>query len=240
MITDLSQDSSCICAKDLIGANSIVVLAPHPDDETLGCGGLLATAFARGGAHVICMTDGSASHPGSAFWPPLRLAGLRRQELVAAVRRLGGTERDLTWLGCPDSALGDCNPQPIAERIAAICRQIGAERLFSTSPLDHHADHKATADIARRVVTLCPILRLFFYPVWSRWDDPEFQAKHRAWRMLRLDTETHREKKADALKAHRSQLGLVVSDVAGFCLDPEMVRRFSEEDELYFEVPRCR
>lgn len=229
-----------LCASDLAGTRSIVVLAPHPDDETLGCGALLATAFARCGAHVICMTDGSESHPGSALWPPVRLAGLRRQEFSEAVRRLGGSERDLTWLGCPDSALGACDPESIAERIAAICRRVGAERLFSASPLDHHADHKATAAIARRVVALCPFLRLFFYPVWSRWDDPEFQAKHGAWRMLRLDTVTHRAKKADAMKAHRSQLGRVVSDVAGFCLDPEMVRRFSEEDELYFEVPRCR
>ncbi len=47
------------------GAAPIVVLAPHPDDESLGCGALLAAAFAGKGARVVCLTDGSGSHPGS-------------------------------------------------------------------------------------------------------------------------------------------------------------------------------
>ena len=224
-------------ARDVIGSDPIVVLAPHPDDETLGCGGILATAFQHAGAHVICMTDGSASHPGSAVWPPARLAELRRQELAEAIRRLGGCKSDLTWLGLRDGALATCDPHPIAERIAGICHLIGADRILSASPLDHHADHKATAAIALRVAALCSGMRLFFYPVWSRWDDPGFEAAHGAWTQLRPDITTHRKKKAHALAAHRSQLGLVVSDAPdGFCLDPKMVRQFSEEDELYFEV----
>lgn len=240
MSPEMCSEKGSISAEDLAGAKLIVVLAPHPDDETLGCGGLLAAAFANAGAHVICMTDGSASHPGSADWPPQRLAKQRRQELVDALRRLGGSDRDLTWLGCPDGALAACDPHSIAERIASICRSIGAERLFSASPVDHHADHKATANIAERVRDLCPSLRLFFYPVWSRWDEPNFHASHSEWRILKMGTAAHRLTKSDALKAHRSQLGLVISDApAGFCLEPEMARRFSEEDEFYFEVPRC-
>ncbi len=224
----------------LAGAGPVVVLAPHPDDETLGCGGLLAAAFAQRSAHVVCMTDGAASHPGSALWPPARLAAERRRELLEAVRRLGGTPRDVTFLDCPDTRLVSCDAQSLAVRIADICRETGAHRLFSASPLDHHTDHVATADIARRAAALRPGLRLFFYPVWSRWSDPDFLRAHGGWDMLRADISAVRAAKSDALHAHRSQLGLVVPDAAeGFCLQPDMVRRFCNEDEFYFEVPPC-
>ena len=62
------------------GREKLVVLAPHPDDETLGCGALLARAFLGAGAHIICLTDGSASHPGSRHWTPARLAAQRRTD----------------------------------------------------------------------------------------------------------------------------------------------------------------
>ncbi len=228
-----------IPVNDLVGTNPVVVLAPHPDDETLGCGGLLASAFTDRGAHVICMTDGSASHPGSTLWPPDRLARQRHRELVDALTCLGGGEDDLTWLGFPDGALGDCEPGQIAGRIAAICERVGASHLFAPSPLDHHADHKATAAIALHVVALLPRLRLFYYPVWSRWDDPDFKESHSGWPLWRLSTATHRTEKSNALRAHRSQLGLVVTDVAGFCLEPEMARCFCQEDEYYCEVTPC-
>jgi LmbE family N-acetylglucosaminyl deacetylase len=236
---NLRTNTACITAADFAGDKPIVVLAPHPDDESLGCGAVLSAAFGRAGAHVICMTDGSASHPGSSDWPPARLAQLRREELGAAMTALGGGAGDLTWLGYGDTALGDADPRHIAQRIAEICHRIGADRLIATSPLDHHTDHKATAAIAEHVVTLCPWMGLFFYPVWSRWDDPDFCEKHADWRLVRVDASESRRVKLQAINAHHSQRGLIISDTEGFCLAPEMIRRFADEDELYFEVKQC-
>ena len=52
-----------------------LVLAPHPDDESLGTGGLIAACVAEGRrVHVAVVSDGAASHPGSRAWPPARLA----------------------------------------------------------------------------------------------------------------------------------------------------------------------
>ena len=61
----------------LTGGAPALVLAPHPDDESLGCGALLAASFAGPGAHVICLTDGGASHLGSPTWPREALSALR-------------------------------------------------------------------------------------------------------------------------------------------------------------------
>ncbi len=58
--------------------------------------------------------------------------------------------------------------------------------------------------------------------------------------MLKMDTADHRTKKTDALVAHRSQQDLVVSGApTGFCLEAKMAKKFSEEDQIYFEVPSC-
>ena len=106
-------------ADALSGREKIVVLAPHPDDETLGCGGLLARAFAGAGAHVVCVTDGSASHPASREWPPVRLAEMRRGELIEAIEILGGGAADLTWLGHPDSRLHEVSAADILPPLTA-------------------------------------------------------------------------------------------------------------------------
>lgn len=49
-----------------VGTRRLVIVAPHPDDETLGCGLLIAAAVRAGvRVAVIALTDGQASHPGS-------------------------------------------------------------------------------------------------------------------------------------------------------------------------------
>ncbi|HEX2943304.1 MAG TPA: PIG-L family deacetylase, partial [Rhodopila sp.] len=50
----------------IAGTGTCLILAPHPDDESLGCGGLIATAVAAGRAPlVVILTDGAGSHPNS-------------------------------------------------------------------------------------------------------------------------------------------------------------------------------
>ena len=68
-------------AIDLAGTGSVVVVAPHPDDETLGAGGLIAAAAAVGvPVHVLLLTRGERSHPDSPTTTP--------EALAAAVARL--------------------------------------------------------------------------------------------------------------------------------------------------------
>lgn len=67
-----------------------IIVAPHPDDEVLACGGLLQLLHAQGTRTVLlAVTDGDASHPGSTLLPPATLARLRPQETLAAMRALG-------------------------------------------------------------------------------------------------------------------------------------------------------
>jgi LmbE family N-acetylglucosaminyl deacetylase len=213
------------------------VLAPHPDDESLGCGALLAHAFDTHGAHVICMTDGGGSHPGSTDWPADRLAAMRWQELSHAIVRLGGMPTDMTWLGHPDGWLGLQDAAGIVADIVAICRDRGALHLFAPAPEDHHEDHRTTARIAQRVALAMPGITVFSYPVWSRWDDPDLLDHVVRRHPVALDTASWRARKALAIAAHRTQRGLVVDDdPGGFRLQEAFIHAFATEPEIFWRA----
>lgn len=226
----------------LSGGAPIVVLAPHPDDETLGCGALLAAAFAGAGAHVACMTDGGASHPSSRDWPRPRLSALRATELEEAVTALGGSAADVTRLDLPDAAMPTEGPQAEAAiaAIADLVARRGARTILATAPTDPHCDHVATDRIARAVAGRCGA-RLLSYPVWSAWHDPDYRSRLPHAAEYRFDVAPARAAKARAIAAHRSQLGQVIADdPEGFVLPPDFVARFLQDDEIYFEDRPCQ
>ena len=85
----------------------MVVLAAHPDDETLGAGGLIAHCAANGTqVDVVVATAGEASHPRSPTKTPSQLAELRAHEVRAAVHTLAPNVR-LHLMGLPDGRLAD-------------------------------------------------------------------------------------------------------------------------------------
>lgn len=216
----------------------ILVLAPHPDDESLGCGALLAAAFDGPGAHVACLTDGSRSHR-SADFPPRRLAELRRAELEAAVAALGGGGGDVTTFGRPDGHLAGSadGMRGCARDVAALADRTRAHLLLATCPLDRHPDHVATARIALAVARERPDLRLLFYPIWARWEDPALTKARRLAGAMRYATAARRGRKERAIAAHASQLGRVVTDDPdGFVMPPEFVDLFRDGDEIFLEA----
>jgi LmbE family N-acetylglucosaminyl deacetylase len=222
---------------DLSQGRAPVVLAPHPDDESLGCGALLAAAFAEPGARVICMTDGGASHPGSRDWPRPKLAELRAAELDAAIVALGGAASCVTRLGLPDGGMLGLAPRydEIAAQVAQTIRAAGARVLIAPAPTDPHCDHEATAEIARRAARRTGA-RLLFYPVWSGWHDPGYRARLPEHVEHRFDTVPARAAKSRAIAAHRSQHGQVIRDDPGGFVLPEAFLASFTGDEIYFEV----
>ncbi len=228
----------------IVGGGPVLVLAPHPDDESLGCGALLASCWARGvPAHVLCLTDGAASHPGSAGWPAPRLAALRRSELEAAVACLGGDPtRDLGWLGHPDAALHRLHGpgHDLARDIRAAVQRTGARVLLAPSVHDPHCDHVAAARAAAEVADRLPRLRLVSYPVWSRWlgggDAPVCDGAIR----LRFDGTGTADRKRMAVAAHRSQAGAVIADdPGGFAMPEGFAEMFVDGPEIFDRMPEA-
>lgn len=189
---------------------TLVILAPHPDDEILGCGRLIADAAAAGvKAAVVVLTDGQASHPGSRRWPARRLGRLRRTETRRALARLGAGQLPLRFCGWDDGALADTAD---ALRLRAMLYALRAGIVLAASPDDHHLDHKAGWKLAQQA-TRGTAMPLMPYRVWSRLGaarSGKARGATKAWSM----------------RAFRSQIGPYVSDdPGGFTFAPETLQR---------------
>lgn len=183
-----------------------VIIAPHPDDEVLGCGGLLQGLAALGRPiQLISVTDGRASHPGSRRWPAEWLSVVRPQESAQALHRLGVPLHRLKWLraGFDDSR--------VAAQEAALAAFIQRylkpnDVVFTTWREDGHCDHEAVGRASAKAA-LAVGASLFELPVWTwHWATPEDSQVpwHRA-RKLPLAPEVVARKR-HAIHAFASQL----------------------------------
>jgi LmbE family N-acetylglucosaminyl deacetylase len=93
-----------------IAANRALIVAPHPDDETLGCGGAIALLRSIGcDVRVLVVSDGTLSHPNSQKYPPLALRELRESETISALAVLGVDATTINFLRLPDGGVGAQN-----------------------------------------------------------------------------------------------------------------------------------
>ncbi|KAB1070218.1 PIG-L deacetylase family protein [Methylobacterium planeticum] len=226
--------------RDLTGGGGLVVVAPHPDDESLGCGGLIAAAAAEGlPVRLVVVSDGVGSHPNSRSHPPARLRDLREAETLAAASALGLAPARVRFLRLPDRAVPGAGPEAeaAARTIAETARECGAGALFVTWAHDPHCDHQAAARIVALARRLCGAVRVHAYPVWG-WSLPAGTEVGPEPAGLRLDVSAHAAAKQAAIRAHRSQVtDLIADDPEGFRLEPAMLARFAGSHEIFLDVP---
>lgn len=198
-----------------------LVIAPHPDDETLGAGALIHHAAARGRmGGIVFLTDGGGSHPEGT--PHLR--AVRRREALRAAMRLSGQGARIEWLDWADgapSAAGSGAFARAAMRLAHMIRDRRIDALAVSDPGDGHCDHVAAFDLAREArVRSRRGVQLFTYSVW---DKPACRGA--VFSTPAMPGGLRRR----ALSAHRSQLSPRMGD--GFRL-PQDMRRMAPADRL--------
>lgn len=213
------------------GTDALLVVAAHPDDETLGAGGLIARAHARGlRVHVVVATDGEASHPRSPTTSATSLGRRRRAEAEAALRVLApGAE--CTFLGLPDRQLAAAQDDLTAHLVGVIGHD--GHRVLLAAPWrgDGHGDHDA-AGRAAAAAALRTDCRLVEYPIWLwHWGTDDDLPWERV-RLLRLDPATRRAK-SRAVAQHRSQVA-PLSDAPGdeAVLGPALLAHFDRDVEV--------
>jgi LmbE family N-acetylglucosaminyl deacetylase len=221
-----------------------LVVAPHPDDEVLGCGGVIALLRqADIPVRVVIASDGAASHPGSKTYPPLVLGRLRRAESVAGLGLLGVPGEHVTCLGLPDGAVPSSDspdyPHALTLTRVALRKWSGIRMVLLPWRRDPHDDHRATRALFTAALDgLRSSARRLEYPIWSRVhpgpDDLPRSAEASAWR---LDIGVVQAQKRAAILAHRSQTTDLIDDAEiGECLTPDVLARFFVPWEPFVEA----
>jgi LmbE family N-acetylglucosaminyl deacetylase len=223
----------------ITGGRPILIVAPHPDDETFGCGGLIAEACAHGEAvHIAVLTDGTRSHPNSPSYPPPRLKALREQEARAAAAVLGVPDGRLHFFGLRDGAAphGGAEFDSVVDRLIALIRSAAAATVCATWSVDPHPDHVAAHLLAAAAACRSGVRHLA-YPIWAWVMPDEHEVPETSIRGIRLDITRHLSVKRRAIAAYPSQLGgLITDDPDGVGLPPDLVAKFHQPFELFLDV----
>jgi LmbE family N-acetylglucosaminyl deacetylase/SAM-dependent methyltransferase len=208
----------------------MVVVAAHPDDESLGAGGLIAAAAAAGAqVRLVVATDGEASHPHSPTHSPAQLARIRRAELRAAAAALT-PNLDPILLGLPDSSLAD-DRSALAERLAP--HLVDATVVVSTWTGDRHPDHEACGAAVAGLLAGRSGVTHWQYPIWAwHWGTPRELPWERMARIA-LDDVAQAAKRA-AIDAHVSQHS-ALSDASGdeAIVAPHVLAHFDRDAETF-------
>ena len=228
---DAAKDAAPVGIATLAPPGGLLIVAPHPDDETLGCGMALAAAAAAGRRiAILLLTDGEASHPGSRLFPEDKRRALRRRELSRALATLAPGRRVRIWAAqCPDGA-----SEHFAEDERLFASALGAARghgtrsVWSTWGGDPHCDHAAAAKLAARLAHDLGAAHWSF-PVWGRFGErPVPQPLHL------FERRRFASAKRAAMAAHASQMThLIDDDPEGFVMPPALAAHFQTHPEIF-------
>ncbi len=173
-------DSTCRAMTPSDLASSALVIAPHFDDETLGCGATIARkTLADAPLQIAFMTDGAASHDAEAHNTDLPTA--RRDEAHRAAHTLGVSADALSFADLPDGRLGEHHDSAV-EVIAELLDHSGPRQLFIPHGADGHTDHVVTNEAARLAVQgNGSVEEIYEYPIWH-WQQWPFVRLSAPWR----------------------------------------------------------
>jgi LmbE family N-acetylglucosaminyl deacetylase len=219
----------------------LLIVAPHQDDSTLGCGGLMLLRRLEGApVSVVYLTDGSASHPGHPSLTPPLLVQMRRKEAEAATALLGVDHAQLSFLDEPDGTLDKLTAErraALIERMAAVFRRAAPDQVLLPYRQDGSSEHEAGFGLvvaALGAAGLAP--RVLEYPVWAWWNPVRMlRPLLRSRRIWRVDHFGYEPLKAAAVAAYRSQTQ-PMPPWSEAVLSPEFVEAFTPSREYFFEL----
>lgn len=186
--------------------NNVLIIAPHADDEILGCGATISKlAQKEDNVYVLIATNASIGAP-ELFTP-----GIIRQirsEALEAHRLLG--VKETFFLELPAPALDQYPGYKISNELAAVIKKIKADTVFIPHRGDCHKDHTIIhecAMVACRPLANCTVKRLYAYETLSEteWGEPTAADFFVPVKYISF-TDGEFQKKLDAMSCFKSQL----------------------------------
>ncbi|MET0374392.1 MAG: PIG-L family deacetylase [Rhizorhabdus sp.] len=208
----------------------VVIIAPHPDDETIGAWGLMRRLRRSGAAvEVIVVSDGGGSHPASRAWPKPRLIKARMRETRQAMRAIGILPGACTFLRLPDGELAARFGQLQSRLRRTLWRRRAPCLVVGPAMGDAHPDHHAVARALWRSRRRGE--RRLSYHVW-----PEGAGISTRSVTEHLGSAAMPAKRR-AVLSYRTQTGIIRDAEAGFAMTHRHLRHFVRPRELFTVVP---
>lgn len=245
---------------------SAIVFSPHPDDESLGCGGIIIKKKTLGASvKIVHMTDGSAANHNNLI-SRQELKDIRMLESVRAAAVLGIDSPDIYQLEFPDSRLSEFTAEAV-RKIADILNAERPEEIFlpsSREPSRNAADHPATTNVVLEALRLAQrSVTVREYPIWFWLHWPWIQLRQGARAVIgtgsvaknsieaafgvRVFSELRYsvyigdvlERKRAALNEHKSQMERIISDPRWITLGDISNGQFLDCFDQDYEYFRC-
>jgi N-acetylglucosamine malate deacetylase 1 len=204
-----------------------LVFAPHQDDETLGCGGLIALKRQQNiPVNVAFLTDGSACYEsialqGATVMASSEIVPMRQAEAIAALGHLGVEPSNIHFLDQADQFLGELSDsahQALVDRVVSLIQTVAPQHIYVTYRDDVHSDHQASYRVVRDALAQSQqsqsqqsqsqqSIQLWEYPIWTFWNYQRFSAmlRNKQFKLCRLPIHTVHTQKQAALQCYRSQ-----------------------------------
>lgn len=226
---------------NLIG--NALVIAPHPDDESLGCGGTIALLRQQGfRVHVLFVSDGTMSHPNSPSYPAERLRQVREAEALEALRLLNVPVENAFFMRQKDTQVATTDSPDFADAVAfvyTLLTDVEPATVLVPWRRDPHRDHRASWQILNAALSMLSVRpRVLEYLIWL-WElgnEQDMPGRDEMF-VWSIPIETVMTQRNQAIAAHRSQVSrLIDDDPTAFYLSPELLMHFNKPRELFLEA----
>ena len=218
-----------------------IIIAPHPDDEVFGAGGLIADSIQRGRKiHVVLLTKGEGSHRTCCDLDGAEVGRAREQLVYQATSILGLSNEDITFLGWLDGELpylGSSEFGRVSDKLSGILSAWKPDRIFCPHPFEGWADHEAAQELTEAAIgQWSGACKLYYYCVWFWFSMPFRKALFCDWRNASLLDISHVAlRKQQAIDVYIRAVAPCGKPWSGV-LPKEFLRAFRWKRELYFKV----
>lgn len=239
------ERTELLAPESVIELGKTLIVAPHPDDESLGCGGTIALLCKYNcEVSALTMSDGTLSHPNSLKFPAEKLRDLRENEMISALGILGVPAEKVSFFRFRDRRVPDESTFDFAaavEKVSNYLSENQPQTILAPWRRDPHPDHRATWQIFNRANEIHNRrFRMLEYPIWL-WEMAENEdlPQSENIKIHRLNIESVAAIKQRAINAHVSQTtDLIDDDPQAFRLSKEVLAHFAAPFEIYLEEIR--
>ena len=212
-------------------SENMVIIAPHPDDEVIGCAGLIQALVERGTPpHVIILTGGEGSHRGCCNTSAEDIMAARHQLTLKAASTLGLPESHIHCLNYPDG--GVVLEHPATENLRELLTQLSPKALFVPHHGEGWSDHLQAAEITKHLMT-GKDASIYEYCVWM-WYYNVWHLDRKHSLVLRMSRAQH-QRKLRAMEQYVTPLAPCGKPWSGVLPKP-FLKAAEWDKELYFKV----